>query len=452
MSPHFLIIREAHCRPSTTTIMTARAFDLSHATNILCTASNEELLNSNRIHQVYQRLQDIYRSGRFYPSRSLWEEPSKLPVDRVSLDDPTVSRPCSPRSGKATRQAPKRGRKPTRRQSSISLSSSTTASRFCCQKRHTSAPPNFETTLTYTPKNPTGICKQILDRLQRNYTVYKEFSDNEVKVAIEGSQWKQLLHEDFRIADLVFVEGCKSKSAIFRATLARRDLAKQFEAWERASHQESRVDQLVKDLDTSKRGNRRMASFARQQPFRDVFAAQRGIQFGIKLLVIERLLGFTGISALLAFLPELCWRLKYQHIADFVMFLHDPRWANVLELSQTCTSWFERCETAYSEQGHSGTMKRTAGGNYAEPRKRQCTTFDIPDENLRLHPQLDRNLTETRLSKSAIESLLEAAISSDGLYPILSSVIDPHSSLADRNRTSSPFNSSAPPRREHSEC
>src|SRR4051794_38616788 len=130
MSPHFLIIREAHCRsPPATTVMRGRTFDLSHATNIFCTASNEELLNSNRIHQVYQRLQDLYRSGRCYRPRSLHEKSLlKLLVDRVSLDDPTTSRPRSLQSSKAARplsqsQTPERGRKsPARRRSFISLS------------------------------------------------------------------------------------------------------------------------------------------------------------------------------------------------------------------------------------------------------------------------------------------------------------------------------------------
>ncbi|EKG09968.1 hypothetical protein MPH_12930 [Macrophomina phaseolina MS6] len=321
-------------------------------------------------------------------------------------------------------QTLERGRKPpARRQSFVSLSSSNSTDCFPSQRRYESAPPDFETVLKFNLKNPTGTCRQILDQLQKKYVEYKEFSKNEVRVAIEGPQWKQLSHEDFRVADLVIVEGCKSKSAIFRATLARRNLAKQFEAWERANHQESRVDQLVKDLNTSKRGNRRMASFARQQPFRDVLAAQRGIQFGTKFLVIERRLGIAGISTLLAFLPELCWRLKYQDIADLVMFLHDPRWENVLELAQSCTSWFERCETAYSEQGRSVAVKRTADSTYAESRKRQRATFDIPDENPGIRPLLGQNLTETRLSTTAMERLLEAAILSESLYPILPLVL-----------------------------
>ncbi|OCK75882.1 hypothetical protein K432DRAFT_160584 [Lepidopterella palustris CBS 459.81] len=162
---------------------------------------------------------------------------------------------------------------------------------------------------------------------------------------------KQTREEDYRVADMVYFEGNRGSSlAMFLNCLGERSLAKEFDEWETANYAGlSKLMTWIKDPTAFIR-NDHTETFLKTIPIIHKEHARRGLQRGIKLLVIESLLETSGISALLAFTPHHLRMLTVGEIHKFTKWLNNERFSNVLELARNKSLWLGNCVRFYSGQ------------------------------------------------------------------------------------------------------
>lgn len=186
----------------------------------------------------------------------------------------------------------------------------------------------------------------ILRSLKQDYNRISAFLELREQDAIAGLP--TLKNEDYRVSDVCnpnYTSHERDKFR-FRKVLGQRALANEFTKWETATHESSRVEEVIRTTKTRRfEGNLRSYVFAREH-FVDKAKAEQGLKHGIKLLVIETYLGISGVSALLAFTPSDCWRLKYEDIQEFVQLF---KGSDMMELAERKSAWLESCQNLYEQ-------------------------------------------------------------------------------------------------------
>jgi hypothetical protein len=227
----------------------------------------------------------------------------------------------------------------------------------------------------YTLAKDTTYSK-LLQWLDKNYREIEEYLDQQAKSPIKGPEWQR---EHPYVVDVEIGWGraggpCRGSTSQdlskLETLLAQRILALAFCEWEYKTFKTSRVEQLLENpAATGAHGNIR--TYLRAQPgIIDKNTASKAIQCGIKLLVMEELakdvrklkqIGkdgdfdattttetqMSGLSAVLAFSPSLCWRMTYSEAPCFVVAFLLPRYEKIFNLAQIKSSWFREYEGLY---------------------------------------------------------------------------------------------------------
>lgn len=155
--------------------------------------------------------------------------------------------------------------------------------------------------------------------------------------------------EDPRVHDIRTCDRHKvTKEQQFLRTLGQRSLAKDFDRWVSTNYGRSRVDELAETLDSTENAAGHIREFVRVTiDGHDESTAARGIAHGIRLLVIERLTGFCGTSAVLSFVFGDVRDLKYSSCADLATLLESCHDKRLHDLSNEASRWLTAWQDIY---------------------------------------------------------------------------------------------------------
>ncbi len=203
--------------------------------------------------------------------------------------------------------------------------------------------------------------------------IKKYLSKLEIDATEGKSSWPQ---EDSRLVDLQIGEKQSSSNIKFRKVLSQRSLAKEYDQWELETHHTSRINYLVENLSDSKDGaGGRIKKYVNGNidRFKNKALAQRGIQWGIRLLVFERLLGEPGLSAILCFSFYRFRCLKFTDLVCLGQRVHETDW--IWNLAKKKSGWLDSCQVYYDSK----VTSRTSGIPVAQnnvPSKRYSSALE----------------------------------------------------------------------------
>lgn len=154
--------------------------------------------------------------------------------------------------------------------------------------------------------------------------------------------------EDSRIVDLLFAGTAHRNSDVskFRKCLAELSLAKDFDEWERATYNTSKLAALIQNPCIAIRDDH-IQKFTEERNFRNKDTASTGIRHGLRLMIIQKLTKTVGMAALLAFVPHSLSRLKKDEIVPFTTRLRYPSANEITDLASYWSGWFTNCIAAY---------------------------------------------------------------------------------------------------------
>ncbi|KAI9039867.1 uncharacterized protein KD926_008968 [Aspergillus affinis] len=159
-----------------------------------------------------------------------------------------------------------------------------------------------------------------------------------------GGDWTQ---EDPRVVDIQFCSRTCSLDSKFRRGLAQRSLAIEFDNWERAEYQSSRVSELHQDPDMADyKQNGHIHEFLQSNAdrFKDRNSTLHGIKHGIRLLVFELIFGHAGVSAILVLFYSHFRGVKYKNHIELKSLILESPWQS---LAIHKSSWLEDCQHRY---------------------------------------------------------------------------------------------------------
>ena len=153
--------------------------------------------------------------------------------------------------------------------------------------------------------------------------------------------------EDPRIDDMNTGSRYMSSMARLRRGLRQRSLAIEFEKWEQATYGTSTVHKWARYLAKADRKLGHMTEFLEinMHRFRKISAARNGLQHGIKLLVCERLLNGTGVSALLIFEYSRLRLIKFRELDAFKDAVKNSQ--KIKKLADQKADWVDDCQKCY---------------------------------------------------------------------------------------------------------
>ncbi|OGM39215.1 hypothetical protein ABOM_012195 [Aspergillus bombycis] len=180
-----------------------------------------------------------------------------------------------------------------------------------------------------------------------------------VKEAVAKASHK---NEDPRIVDVQIYSGAKEKPEFmrFRRAMAIRSISLEYMQFQQDQIGFSRVDlqaiELSSAADQTQQGtidqfiafNRSRADiFSRR--IKDAQVAKMMIKDGTKMLVLERLYGHCGITAVLWLIPS--WtKLRYPDLPTFLELLcQNPEYHRIHATAEDLVDWYDECQTLYDE-------------------------------------------------------------------------------------------------------
>ena len=194
------------------------------------------------------------------------------------------------------------------------------------------------------PPPRTDLVIESLDR--QSVEIKKFLSKSELEAVTEVPEW---LNEDPRIVDLQLDGGRSSVnlSARFRKGLSQRSLTIEYNQWELDTFGTSKLDELQYNLACSKdRKSGHITEYVEMtDQFVDKATAIKGINHGIKLLVIERLLNTNSISAILIFGYRSLRLINSKDFDYLTTQLKSLDW--VAAILKHKVDWFNNCQKIY---------------------------------------------------------------------------------------------------------
>lgn len=134
--------------------------------------------------------------------------------------------------------------------------------------------------------------------------------------------------------------------ATFRRGLSQRSLAIQFNKWELVTYEMSEIRRQASHL--SKEPARKLGyvvKFIKKHGFKKRSVIRLGIQHGIKLLICEKLLNKTEISAILIFKYTQFRSIKLPDLSDLENAIKNT--IKIKELVSLNANWIDRCQKYY---------------------------------------------------------------------------------------------------------
>ena len=226
------------------------------------------------------------------------------------------------------------------------------ASNDAPDQRNPHAPNSPQQPYLNTPQSlllPSSV-ENVLTRLIKNLEKTEEFLSQPFYKAVRDEPlW---VTDDPRITDIEVAGGSKKPAHTkFRRGLSQRSLAMEFDNWERSNSGTSRVcDRAANPSVKPSRKPVNIQSFleANKHRFKNLAAARDGIEYGIKLLVCEKLLGGTGFSALLIFQFDSFRSVKYPELKDLKKAIEKQK--SIKNLARLKAGWLSDCQNKYNSK------------------------------------------------------------------------------------------------------
>ena len=136
--------------------------------------------------------------------------------------------------------------------------------------------------------------------------------------------------------------------AIFVKGLSQRSLATEFDKWEQATYGSSKIELwAVSSLPKPNRSLGHLAEYLelKRNHFRDIRVTRHAIQHGIKLLLCERMLHGTGISAIFIFKHTRLRSIKFEELGGLSDAMKDAD--RIMELANQKADWIDQCQKDY---------------------------------------------------------------------------------------------------------
>lgn len=172
--------------------------------------------------------------------------------------------------------------------------------------------------------------------------------ENQISQVNHVTDWSmQNEDDDPRVTDLPAAE-CRdySSMATFRRGLSQRSLAIQFNKWELVTYEMSEIGRRASYLlKEPARKLEHVAKFIKKHGFKKRSTIRLGIQHGMKLLICEKLLNGTGISAILIFRYIQFRLIKLSDLSGLENAIKNA--IKIKELVSLNADWIDRCQKCY---------------------------------------------------------------------------------------------------------
>ncbi|KAL9592079.1 MAG: hypothetical protein Q9179_007075 [Wetmoreana sp. 5 TL-2023] len=187
---------------------------------------------------------------------------------------------------------------------------------------------------------------------------------------------------DARVVDIIVAGGVRNNDEArqiiqLRRGLSQRSLAEEYRSWQGQVKQRSSVDKRVKTLKAVGRFGDLDEFLKIEEPrFGRQYkgSIRRAIDHGIKLLVLERLLGGIGYSAILIFRFTDFYNLKYENLEELVRALQDDNC--IKKLASHSADWISQWQSKYDVGTASGLAPQVTGD---EPTFEKTTLHSTSD-------------------------------------------------------------------------
>jgi hypothetical protein len=213
--------------------------------------------------------------------------------------------------------------------------------------RQTSTPPSTPASSGSHESAPTPTSTvDLIEALDRDATAIKEFLSKPETIATNDELNRA--NGDPRVVDLRLAVGPPSQKAKFRKILSERSLASEFGDWEFQMHGSRRVEELVMHhtyAQEKTKGHINQYLQCNTHRFIDKHLTGKGIVRGIKLLVFEKMVGTSGISAILSFGNTKFRAVKYGELASLREMVDKSKW--IKALAQRKAAWLDGCQVKY---------------------------------------------------------------------------------------------------------
>ncbi|KAE8382902.1 hypothetical protein BDV26DRAFT_252877 [Aspergillus bertholletiae] len=235
------------------------------------------------------------------------------------------------------------------------------------------------------PVDPLHRCESVLRLIQKRLHSLQHYAGMSVKEAVAKASHK---NEDPRVVDVQIYSGAKEKPEFmrFRRAMAIRSISLEYMQFQQDQIGFSRVDlqaiELSSAADQTQQGtidqfiafNRSRAdTFSRR--IKDAQVAKMMIKDGTKMLVLERLYGHCGITAVLWLIPS--WtKLRYPDLPTFLELLcQNPEYYRIHATAEDLVDWYDECQTLYDE--NTAVQQLASPGVTAQPIRLQQAAMKI---------------------------------------------------------------------------
>jgi hypothetical protein len=201
--------------------------------------------------------------------------------------------------------------------------------------------------------NNISRCERVLCIVGRRFSDIEQYTQQSAKEAVGDAPQGS---EDLRIIDAQICNHPEERACLlvrFRKMLAVRSLGSEFMQFQENRLHYSRVDvQVNKLLGTAEQTqDGAIEGFIEtKRHISDRRTAASMIKNGTKLLVLERLYGHCGLSAILWAAPS--WtKLNYSDLPIFVEILSQaPKYAKIRMTVEKLDDWYEQCQAVYDRK------------------------------------------------------------------------------------------------------
>jgi len=153
--------------------------------------------------------------------------------------------------------------------------------------------------------------------------------------------------EDPRVIDLRLSSSRNTSFDVkFRRGLSQRSLAAEYNEWEKATFNTSRIFELSQDPEKSDDRKGHIDDFLQDNThrFKDQNSTRHGIKHGIRLLVFETIYGHVGVSAILILVYSAFRSVQYKEHFFMKRSLEGTDWES---LAKDKSSWLVQCQKQY---------------------------------------------------------------------------------------------------------
>lgn len=187
-----------------------------------------------------------------------------------------------------------------------------------------------------------SMLQQIMQRLDKLSKSIEQFICLPEESAVStGGSWTG---KDPRVVDIMLTQKNRSLTATFRANLGRCSLADDYLAWEKKTHETSRVEILAQNLEQATKRTGHIGEYLAQQGEQEEATTRKAIQNGIKYRVFETLYGETSASLPVFFVFHRFRDLNYQYLPRLAELIRNsPGFSGLAAKSE----WRNQCQKTY---------------------------------------------------------------------------------------------------------